>query len=223
MEIRAEFDKHRNESDPKALGKILADAEAKLVAKIHPDPYISAKFPGGTGWERNLPPPPNAFTKYELEGHHHEDHHSEAVEDLGILAEFSQRTGGARLSPKARNALATLAVNYHNQKTYAKMVNDRSHLDELTGKPKLGPDGKPVPSQLQGMVDIGRQQGYDLSQLETDTEGGPVSELTPEQTKAFLKDITDGSLYDGLNMQANGVLEQDASDARDAKEGIIGR
>jgi hypothetical protein len=103
------------------------------------------------------------------------------------------------------------------------MVSDRSHLDELTGKPKLGPDGKPVPSQLQGMVDISRQQGYDLSQLETDTEGGPISELTPEQTKAFLKDITEGPLYDGLNIPAIGVLEQEVSDARDAKEGIIGR
>jgi hypothetical protein len=29
-----------NESDPEVVKKILADAEAKLAAKIHPDPYI---------------------------------------------------------------------------------------------------------------------------------------------------------------------------------------
>jgi len=223
VEIRAEFDKHRNESDPTAVKKILADAEAKLVAKIHPDPYISAKFPGGTGWERNLPPPPNAFTRYELDGHHHEDHQPEAVEDLDVLTEFSQRTGGARLSPRARNALAALAVGYQNQKTYAEILDDRSHLDEQTGEPRVGPDGKAIPSQLQSMVDMGREQGYDLSELETDTEGRPVSKLSPEQTKSFLKDINEGSLYDSLNIHATGVLEQEVSDARDAKDGIIGR
>jgi hypothetical protein len=170
-----------------------------------------------------LPPPPNAFTRYELDGHHHEDHHSEDVEDLGILTEYSQRTGGARLSPQARNALAALAVRYQNQKTYAEMLNDRSHLDELTGKPRVGPDGKAIPSQLQSMVEFGKKQGYDLSELEMDTEGQPVSKLTPEQTKSFLKDINDGSLYDSLNIQANGILEQEVSNARDAKDGIIGR
>jgi hypothetical protein len=58
----------RNESDPKLVAQYLADAEAKLAARIHPDPYIcaystrkltyyvliflsvAAKFPGGTGW-----------------------------------------------------------------------------------------------------------------------------------------------------------------------------
>jgi hypothetical protein len=58
----------RNERDPKLVAQYLADAEAKLAARIHPDPYIcayytrtliiyvlnflfvAAKFPGGTGW-----------------------------------------------------------------------------------------------------------------------------------------------------------------------------
>jgi hypothetical protein len=57
----------RNVRDPRALARILEEAEAKLAAKLHPDPYIStfelthwrsflrvpipaASFPGGTKW-----------------------------------------------------------------------------------------------------------------------------------------------------------------------------
>lgn len=32
----------RNVRDPRALARILEEAEAKLAAKLHPDPYISA-------------------------------------------------------------------------------------------------------------------------------------------------------------------------------------
>lgn len=31
----------RNVRDPRALARILEEAEAKLAAKLHPDPYIS--------------------------------------------------------------------------------------------------------------------------------------------------------------------------------------
>ena len=57
----------RHVRDPRALARILEEAEAKLAAKLHPDPYIStfeflplalfsesplpaASFPGGTKW-----------------------------------------------------------------------------------------------------------------------------------------------------------------------------
>lgn len=32
----------RNVRDPRALARILEEAEARLAAKLHPDPYISA-------------------------------------------------------------------------------------------------------------------------------------------------------------------------------------
>ncbi|KAG9127394.1 hypothetical protein FRC07_014339 [Ceratobasidium sp. 392] len=57
IEIRAEFERNRNVKDPRAIAQIMADAEARLAARAHPDPYIHALYPGGTKWERNLPPP----------------------------------------------------------------------------------------------------------------------------------------------------------------------
>ncbi|KAJ6538472.1 hypothetical protein DFH09DRAFT_77359 [Mycena vulgaris] len=72
MQIRAEFEYNRNVTDPRALAKILEKAEAELAYWKHPDPYIAPTAPGGTKWERNLPPPmenPYAHdepTQYEL-------------------------------------------------------------------------------------------------------------------------------------------------------------
>ncbi|KAF8743333.1 Survival motor neuron (SMN) interacting protein 1, partial [Rhizoctonia solani] len=57
IEIRAEFERNRNVTDPRAIAQILGEAEERLAAKSHPDPYIHAMYPGGTKWERNLPPP----------------------------------------------------------------------------------------------------------------------------------------------------------------------
>ncbi|KAJ7930120.1 hypothetical protein B0H13DRAFT_2310150 [Mycena leptocephala] len=57
MEIRAEFEHNRNVKDPRQLAQILEQAEAKLAGWKHPDPYIPPTAPGGTKWERNLPPP----------------------------------------------------------------------------------------------------------------------------------------------------------------------
>ncbi|KAF9006639.1 hypothetical protein BDQ17DRAFT_298493 [Cyathus striatus] len=56
QQIRAEFEANRNVHDPRALAVILEKAEASLAARVHPDPYIPASFPGGTKWERNIPP-----------------------------------------------------------------------------------------------------------------------------------------------------------------------
>ncbi|QRV72889.1 Complex 1 protein (LYR family) [Ceratobasidium sp. AG-Ba] len=50
IEIRAEFERNRNVKDPRAIAQIMADAEARLAAKAHPDPYIHAMYPGGTKW-----------------------------------------------------------------------------------------------------------------------------------------------------------------------------
>ncbi|EJT48990.1 hypothetical protein A1Q2_07939 [Trichosporon asahii var. asahii CBS 8904] len=66
MEIRAEFERNRNVSDPRALAIILEKAEENLRKNQHPDPYHPPMFPDGTKWERNIPP--RMFT--EEEAHH---------------------------------------------------------------------------------------------------------------------------------------------------------
>ncbi|KZT24586.1 NDUFB9, NADH-ubiquinone oxidoreductase [Neolentinus lepideus HHB14362 ss-1] len=70
LDIRAEFDRNRNVHDPRALASILAKAETELASKRHPDPYIPAPFPGGTKWERNMPPPMRPIVDHEAHGHH---------------------------------------------------------------------------------------------------------------------------------------------------------
>ncbi|KGB78021.2 NADH dehydrogenase (ubiquinone) 1 beta subcomplex 9 [Cryptococcus deuterogattii R265] len=55
IEIRAEFERNRNITDPRALALVLEQAEEKLAKGIHPDPYRPL-FPDGTKWERNIPP-----------------------------------------------------------------------------------------------------------------------------------------------------------------------
>jgi NADH dehydrogenase (ubiquinone) 1 beta subcomplex subunit 9 len=47
---------------------ILEKAEEELARKRHPDPYIPATFPGGTKWERNLPPTLGPI--FDHEAHH---------------------------------------------------------------------------------------------------------------------------------------------------------
>ncbi|KAG2135733.1 NDUFB9, NADH-ubiquinone oxidoreductase [Suillus bovinus] len=56
MMIRAEFERNRDVTEPRALSQILEKAEARLASKLHPDPYIPPSMPGGTKWERNIPP-----------------------------------------------------------------------------------------------------------------------------------------------------------------------
>ncbi|KAI5116283.1 hypothetical protein M0805_009934 [Coniferiporia weirii] len=55
-QVRAEFEQNRNVHDPRALAVILEKAEADLASKKHPDPYTVPVSPGGSKWERNLPP-----------------------------------------------------------------------------------------------------------------------------------------------------------------------
>ncbi|KAH8118708.1 hypothetical protein DFH11DRAFT_1723566 [Phellopilus nigrolimitatus] len=55
-QIRAEFESNRDVHDPRALAIILEKAEANLAEIKHPDPYIPSSSPGGTKWERNIPP-----------------------------------------------------------------------------------------------------------------------------------------------------------------------
>ncbi|TFK43796.1 hypothetical protein BDQ12DRAFT_675560 [Crucibulum laeve] len=70
LQIRAEFERNRNVHDPRALAIILEKAEAELARRRHPDPYISPMFPGGTKWERNLPPNMGPLYDHEAQPHH---------------------------------------------------------------------------------------------------------------------------------------------------------
>jgi hypothetical protein len=44
MTMLTVFVSSRNESDPAIIAKVLGEAEAKLAAKLHPDPYICSLF-----------------------------------------------------------------------------------------------------------------------------------------------------------------------------------
>ncbi|KIM91229.1 hypothetical protein PILCRDRAFT_811740 [Piloderma croceum F 1598] len=70
QEIRAEFERNRNVHDPRSLAIILQKAEEELANKLHPDPYIEPTMPGGTKWERNIPPPMGPIFDHLAESHH---------------------------------------------------------------------------------------------------------------------------------------------------------
>ncbi|EPQ27630.1 uncharacterized protein PFL1_04768 [Pseudozyma flocculosa PF-1] len=73
IEIRVEFEKHRNVRNPRQLAKLFDKAEAELKQIQHPDPHRPPMFEDGTKWERNLPP--RMFTEAEkkaaIEAMHH--------------------------------------------------------------------------------------------------------------------------------------------------------
>ncbi|ODV96432.1 hypothetical protein PACTADRAFT_49782 [Pachysolen tannophilus NRRL Y-2460] len=56
LEIRNLFEANRAVEDPNKLKTILDDAESLLTSYAHPDPIIPPCRPGGTRFERNIPP-----------------------------------------------------------------------------------------------------------------------------------------------------------------------
>ncbi|KDR84021.1 hypothetical protein GALMADRAFT_219847 [Galerina marginata CBS 339.88] len=70
QQIRAEFEYNRNVSNPRELAQILERAEAHLAKFKHPDPVIPPTAPGGTKWERNLPPSMAPLYDHEAAGQH---------------------------------------------------------------------------------------------------------------------------------------------------------
>jgi NADH dehydrogenase (ubiquinone) 1 beta subcomplex subunit 9 len=55
-EIRQRFESNRNITDPALIDKLLADGEAELRRKAHPDLYTAPFNPGGSLYGRNPPP-----------------------------------------------------------------------------------------------------------------------------------------------------------------------
>ncbi|CAG7848543.1 SubName: Full=Uncharacterized protein {ECO:0000313/EMBL:CCA66547.1} [Serendipita indica DSM 11827] len=202
LKIREEFEKHKNETDPKVVARILAEAEAKLAAKLHPDPYISAKFPGGTGWERNMPPPKNAFAHWVTEDHaHHEHHHhhAEAVESTDYLSPEQRADVGAnfRLSRKARSALEELVQSANAEQAFAEALSTKQ-------------DGQMVWDRYRESL---KARGIDISGLKE------FSEYAEEEKRAVMEHWK-GAYTDQINMQARGIIEEELSDRRDEKDGI---
>eukprot|EP01115_Flamella_aegyptia_P006789 TRINITY_DN28142_c0_g1_i1.p1 TRINITY_DN28142_c0_g1~~TRINITY_DN28142_c0_g1_i1.p1 ORF type:complete len:114 (-),score=15.41 TRINITY_DN28142_c0_g1_i1:106-447(-) len=54
--IREDFEKGIKETDPVRITKLIEEGEAQLKELVHPLPYHYPTNPGGTKWERNLPP-----------------------------------------------------------------------------------------------------------------------------------------------------------------------
>lgn len=55
--IRAQFEAHRAVSNPNELEALVAKTHALLAEWRNPDPYIPPCRPGGTKYQRNIPPP----------------------------------------------------------------------------------------------------------------------------------------------------------------------
>mmetsp|Transcript_45362 Transcript_45362/g.120645 ORF Transcript_45362/g.120645 Transcript_45362/m.120645 type:complete len:109 (+) Transcript_45362:49-375(+) len=69
IKLRAIFDSHRHETNVKVAEQLLAEGEAKLKQKEHPDPYKCPYLPGGSLYQRNVPPPTDVLDNPYA--HHH--------------------------------------------------------------------------------------------------------------------------------------------------------
>lgn len=61
VRLRYAFDINKNITDPRKAKAVLKKAEETFFKWQHPAPYIAPRSPGGTEWERNLPPPPHSL------------------------------------------------------------------------------------------------------------------------------------------------------------------
>ncbi|KAG8825661.1 hypothetical protein FRC19_010803 [Serendipita sp. 401] len=209
IQIRAEFDKHKNETDPRVVARVMGEAEAKLAARIHPDPYISAKFPGGTGWERNLPPPANAFTRFVTEEHHEHHHEAESAEETDYLQpEDRERIGSNfRLSRRARLALDELAQMSRREKMFVDALNTKSKEDTTK-------------TQWDAFLVQMKEKGHDISQLEVDPSGRKYSDYT-EVEKLELIERWNGDFAYQVHSQATNIIEEEITEHCDREEGIF--
>ncbi|KIN00970.1 hypothetical protein OIDMADRAFT_19044 [Oidiodendron maius Zn] len=57
MYIRSLFEKNKNVRDPRQQLALFKETEELLEKWKHPDPYRPPTAPGGSKYERNLPPP----------------------------------------------------------------------------------------------------------------------------------------------------------------------
>lgn len=57
LEIRQQFDQNKNISDRHEAQRLIQSTQDLLKQYKHPDPIIPSQRPGGTKFERNVPPP----------------------------------------------------------------------------------------------------------------------------------------------------------------------
>lgn len=57
LEIRQQFDQNKNIEDYRHAQALIEDTKQLLIKYQHPEPIIPSKRPGGTKYERNIPPP----------------------------------------------------------------------------------------------------------------------------------------------------------------------
>ncbi|KAL7273683.1 hypothetical protein RUND412_003455 [Rhizina undulata] len=57
VNIRDLFEANKNVTDPRQLRVLLQETEDILEKWKHPDPYVPPTAPGGSKYERNIPPP----------------------------------------------------------------------------------------------------------------------------------------------------------------------
>ncbi|CAO3572522.1 unnamed protein product [Mortierella alpina] len=57
VELRIQFDANKNVRHPRQIAALVKETERQLKELRHPDPYIAPTAPGGTKFERNIPPP----------------------------------------------------------------------------------------------------------------------------------------------------------------------
>lgn len=152
--------------------------------------------------ERNLPPPPNAFIKYDDHDHTEKHAETEKIEELDILLpEDRARLGkGYRLSPKALSALKDLVLHAQGTKNFVDAVIDKGDAWEKAIK------------ELQS-------KGIDTTSLETDIQGRKFSEYTAQEKEALVKNF-ESSFWEHMDMRARGIIEGEVSDKRDREDGV---
>ncbi|AOW03712.1 hypothetical protein B0I72DRAFT_138621 [Yarrowia lipolytica] len=66
VEIRHKFDQNAQISNPRLLARTLDETRAHLYEFRHPDPIVPPSFPGGTKYERNVPPRMEKIMQHNL-------------------------------------------------------------------------------------------------------------------------------------------------------------
>mmetsp|Transcript_19532 Transcript_19532/g.48034 ORF Transcript_19532/g.48034 Transcript_19532/m.48034 type:complete len:117 (+) Transcript_19532:41-391(+) len=68
--IQAEFRRNAVETNAKRVAALVAHVESELERHAHPDPYIHPYRPGGSKYQRNVPPDASfTFKEYPSERH----------------------------------------------------------------------------------------------------------------------------------------------------------
>ncbi|XP_077982700.1 NADH dehydrogenase [ubiquinone] 1 beta subcomplex subunit 9-like [Glandiceps talaboti] len=103
--LRARFDEKKDEKDMVKAARILKDGQEEFWRNQHPQPYIFIDSPGGTRFERDLPPPewvldywhpserakyPTYFAKYEKRKQWEKERWDRLVEEENAILERQQ-------------------------------------------------------------------------------------------------------------------------------------